>query len=63
MLGINEIIHGKERLGSQEASLALGSEAVFMPRLTSERLRGSLESMSASSRRTWTLAAAFNYFL
>lgn len=63
MLGINEIIHGKERLGSQEASSTLGSEAVFMPRLTSERLHGSLESMSASSRRTWTLAAAFNYFL
>lgn len=33
MLGISEIIHGKERLGSQEASSALGSEAVFMHRL------------------------------
>ena len=62
-LGITGIIHGKERLGTQEASSALGSEAVFMPRLTSERLPGSMESMSASSRRTWPLAAVFNYFL
>lgn len=38
MPGVNEIIHIEQQLGKQEASSALGSEAVFMLHLTSEWL-------------------------